>query len=51
MDFIKKIKSKTIYDFGVDVGTDDNILTLTTCYENGTKRLVIHAKLIKLCKK
>lgn len=46
-DFIKKIKDKSVYDFGVDVNASDNILTLSTCYENGTKRLAVHAKLIK----
>lgn len=45
--FINEIKSKSIYDFGIDVTTDDKILTLSTCADSaGTKRLVIHAKLI-----
>lgn len=45
--FLNKIKKRSIYDFGVDVGVDDNILTLSTCYNNAEYRLVVHAKLIK----
>ena len=46
-EFLNSQKSKSIYDFGIEVTSDNNILTLTTCTEKGTKRLVIHAKLIK----
>lgn len=46
-NFINKIKGRSIYDFGVEVGVDDNILTLSTCYNNAKYRLVVHAKLIK----
>ncbi len=46
-NFIKKIKGRSIYDFKVDVGVNDNILTLSTCYNNAEYRLVVHAKLIK----
>lgn len=45
--FLNKIKNRSIYNFGVDVGVDDNILTLSTCYNNAEYRLVVHAKLIK----
>ena len=45
--FLNKIKKRSIYDFGVEVGVDDNILTLSTCYNNAEYRLVVHAKLIK----
>ncbi len=45
--FIEEIKSRSIYDFGVDVTTNDKILTLSTCADSdGTKRIVIHAKLV-----
>jgi len=47
LKFIEKIKKRSIYDFKVEVGTDDNILTLSTCYNNAEYRLVVHAKLIK----
>jgi len=45
--FLNKIKKRSIYDFGVEVGVDDNILTLSTCYNNAEYRLVVHAVLIK----
>ena len=37
------------YDFKLDeeLTTDDKILTLSTCTDDGTKRIVIHAKMIK----
>ena len=44
--FLAEVKSRSIYDFGVDVTNEDKILTLSTCAENGAKRIVIHAKLI-----
>ncbi len=47
MSFIKMVMDRSIYNFGVEVNADDKILTLSTCSNNGTKRLVIHAKLIK----
>ncbi|MBQ7104340.1 MAG: class B sortase [Bacilli bacterium] len=46
-NFISKIKGRSIYDFGVEVDVDDNILTLSTCYNGPEHRLVVHAKLIK----
>lgn len=44
--FINKIKNRSIYDFKTNVGEDDNILTLSTCY-GINDRVVMHAKLIK----
>ncbi len=46
-NFLNKIKKRSIHDFDVEVSTDDNILTLSTCYNNSEYRLVVHAKLIK----
>lgn len=43
--FIETIKSRSVYDFGVDVTTSDKILTLSSCYDD-EKRMVLHAKLI-----
>lgn len=43
--FITTIKSRSIYDFGVEVTKDDKVLTLSSCYDN-EKRMVLHAKLI-----
>ena len=44
--FLDKIRSRSIYNFGVDVGKKDHILTLTTCGTTSATRLVIHAVLI-----
>ncbi len=44
--FITTIKNRSITDFGTDISKDDNILTLSTCYQGGALRMVVHAKLI-----
>lgn len=44
--FIETIKSRSVYDYKVDVGVNDKILTLSSCYDD-KKRMVLHAKLIK----
>lgn len=46
LDFIKMISDRSIYDFNVPINSDAKIITLSTCSDNGTKRLVIHAVLI-----
>lgn len=46
--FLNTIKSRSIYDFGIDVSTDDKILTLSTCDNTGTKRIAVHAKMISI---
>lgn len=45
-DFIKTIKSRSIKDFGVEVNTEDKILTLSTCANDNKYRVVLHAKKI-----
>lgn len=45
--FIKKLKSRSIYDYKLDVSFEDKILTLSSCINEGTKRVVLHAKLIE----
>ncbi|MBR4261738.1 MAG: class B sortase [Bacilli bacterium] len=45
--FLNQMKKRSIYNFKVNVGKDDKILTLSTCYKNANNRLVVHAKLIK----
>lgn len=40
------IINRSIYDFNTTVNNNDNILTLSTCY-NDNERVVLHAKLIK----
>ena len=45
--FVNKLKSRSVYNYGVTVNGDDSILTLSTCTNNGKSRMVLHAKLIK----
>lgn len=45
--FVETIKNRSIYNFNEDVSSNDKILTLSTCTDDGTKRIVIHAKMIK----
>ena len=45
-DFINMIISRSSYNFNTSVSVNDNILTLSTCYNNSDK-MVVHAKLIK----
>lgn len=44
--FANMLKNRSAYNFGTSVDSDDNILTLSTCYST-TERVVLHAKLIK----
>ena len=46
MKFLNNITSKSIYNFNETINTTDKILTLSTCTNLNTKRLVVHAKLI-----
>lgn len=48
--FIETLKGRSFYDYGVDVTTDDKILTLSSCYDD-KKRMVLHARLISNVKK
>ena len=47
-EFIDVMKSRSVYDFGVDVTKDDKLLTLSTCYNDKGVRLVVQAKLVKI---
>ena len=46
--FLSEMNTRSIYNFGVSLSTDDKILTLSTCYNDNGIRLVIHAKLVKI---
>lgn len=46
-EFLNTIKKRSIYNFNEEVTTESKILTLSTCTDDGTKRVVIHAKMIK----
>ena len=45
-DFISMIISRSSHNFNAGVSVNNNILTLSTCYNNSDK-MVVHAKLIK----
>jgi len=45
-NFLKLIKDRSVYDFNVDLDSNDKIITLSTCYSK-PERVVMHAKLIK----
>lgn len=46
LEFSNMLIKRSIYDFKTSVSKNDQILTLSTCY-NDTERMAIHAKLIK----
>lgn len=46
-NFLNTLKNRSVYDYGVDLNSDDKILTLSTCY-NSSDKTVIHAKLTKI---
>lgn len=43
-NFIEMIKTRSIYDFGIEVTSEDSILTLSTCASDNRYRVVLHAK-------
>lgn len=45
-NFLDMIKDRSNHNFDTNVTSTDNILTLSTCYNNSDK-MVVHAKLIK----
>ena len=45
-NFLDIIKNRSSHNFNTNVTSTDNILTLSTCYNNSDK-MVVHAKLIK----
>ena len=47
LEFANKMKSRSVYDFGVELKENDKILTLSTCQNSGKNRLVIHALLVQ----
>ena len=46
--FLGEMLHRSIYNFNVNLSTDDKILTLSTCYNDNGIRLVVQAKLVKL---
>lgn len=46
LNFANMLLDRSTHDFGTTVTSNDNILTLSTCY-NDEEKVVLHAKLIK----
>ena len=46
--FLNQINERSIKNFNVDLSYKDKIITLSTCDDTGTKRVAVHAKLIKI---
>ena len=46
-EFLDTLKNRSIYNFNEELTPTDKILTLSTCSDDGTKRAVIHAKMVK----
>ena len=46
LEFLNMLKERSSYDFKTNINEKDNILTLSTCYDDNNK-IVLHAKLIK----
>lgn len=47
-EFLNMLTGRSVYNFDVPLSTNDKIITLSTCDDAGTKRLVVHAKLVKV---
>lgn len=45
--YLNTILGRSIYDFGVDIGIYDKVLTLSTCLDYNGNRIVVHAKLVR----
>lgn len=46
-NFLNKITARSVYNYQQNVSINDKILTLSTCKDNFSNRIVVHAKLIK----
>ena len=46
LSFVNDIKQSSIYDFHVSLNPSDKLLTLYTCGNNTSYRVILHAKLI-----
>jgi len=47
LNFLQKLKDRSINNFNEELTSEDKILTLSTCYKDDKHRIVVHAKLIK----
>lgn len=47
-NFLNKIKERSEQPLETTISNTDKIITISTCDDTGTKRIVVHAKLIKI---
>ena len=47
-NFLNKLKYRSNYNYSVEISSKDSILTLSSCTNGGTKRIVLHAKKIDM---
>lgn len=45
---INSWKSSSIYNFDVEINSDDNLITLYTCGNNTDYRIIVHARLVSI---
>lgn len=50
LNWLSKIRKRSMYNFNIKLSSEDKVLTLSTCYKNDEKA-VIHAKLLKTISK
>ena len=48
IQFLNKITKRSKFNFNIQPTYEDKIITLSTCDDTGTKRVVIHAKLYSI---
>jgi len=46
LQFLNNLKSKSKFNFNIDMNENDKIITLSTCTEDNKGRKVVHAKLV-----
>ena len=47
IDFLNTLKSRSKYNFGVQLNPNDKIITLSTCTDDNKGRKVVHARLVQ----
>lgn len=47
-EFLNTLKNRSVHQFNIELNDKDKIITLSTCDDIGTKRVVVHAKLINI---
>lgn len=48
LEWLGTMKSRSIANFNIDLNESDKVLTLSTCDDSGTKRIVVQAKMVSI---